>query len=188
MPANLSERSGITWRFHQHFAHAQCTSIHGARQLQRRRACGLELLGEDSEKVALNGDFSCPRLRLAGVKNEFSQKRTDVDDAAVPGKFADEPRCEIQGPHRYRTGHGDAVSGPGWNPYGSARRNDPDSLFRPNCHHTPGGKHNLIGVVKVFGHTIAVAVFVTKCRQLGGRTAPCIEPDMLTHFRNGLSQ
>src|SRR5262245_23815283 len=101
---------------------------------------------QNSEQVSLIRNIFGPCSCFACEDDELPQERVDVQDAARPGKMSDIPWREVKSPHGNGSRHRNAVYGPRWYPHSPLGWDDPESLFRPDRHHAPGGENQLIGV------------------------------------------
>jgi len=146
----------------------------------------LQLIDDEIDEAGLHLWAPGQVAELAGMKDQFLQKRGDVDDAAASGKALDQTRTQVECAHGNGSGHHDAVPDAAGNPDGALGGNHPSALGRADRHDSATGVDQLIFMVEMFGDDVAVDEIERKGSDLGGQFWTLW--DELARFRHLLSQ
>jgi len=96
------------------------------------------------------------------MENQFPQKRGDVDHAASSGQMAHHSRPQVDGAHRDRARHDDAVRSLRRDPDCASRGYDPCSLAGASGHHSVTRVDKLVFGMKMFRDHVTLRELVNQ--------------------------
>ena len=147
--AELLERLRVAGIFCQQLRDAHGSWIGQVRKLQGDHLNGFELVDDGVDQVELRGDGLLQSAIAAGVEDQFTQQRGDIDHATVAWEGARQFRFEVEGAHGYHARHGDGVRDGGGDPDGAVRGHDPGAGAGADGHDSAGGVDELVAIVEV---------------------------------------